>query len=164
MVGEKKKKTEIERIFKRYVTADVVENILQHPELMELGGKRRHISIFFCDIREFTPLTEKLPPEEIINLLNTYFSLIVKTIFDYKGTVDKFIGDCVMAYWGAPTKLEDHAYYAVRAAMDIQEKLEIMNTERVTNNLPKVEVGIGIASGEVVAGNVGLVDRAFQRT
>lgn len=164
MVGEKKKKSEIERIFKRYVTADVVEAILRSPESMELGGKRRSASIFFCDIRGFTPLTEQLAPEDVITLLNTCFSMVVKIIFHHHGTVDKFIGDCVMAYWGAPTPLEDHAYCAVKAAIDIQKKLAEFNAERAALNLPRVEMGIGIASGDVIAGNVGLADGAFQRT
>lgn len=160
---EKKKKLELESIFKRYVTGDVVETILQNPDAMKLGGTRKEVSILFCDIRGFTALSEQLPPEEVIQLLNIYFSRFIKIIFKYRGTIDKFIGDCVMAFWGDPTPQPDHAYIAVQTAIEIQQDLAQFNKERLEQHELKLEVGIGISTGEVVVGNVGHIEKSFQR-
>ncbi len=164
MATEKKKSREIKRIFKRYVAPEVVDTILNDPEAVALGGKRRIVTVMFCDIRNFTSLAESLPPEEVIQLLNSFFSLAVKIIFKYRGTVDKFIGDCVMAYWGAPTPMENHAAAAVNTALEIQEELKRFNESNHARDYHKIQVGIGISSGEVVAGNIGLADKKFQKT
>lgn len=162
---ERKKTRYIKQLFKRYVAPDVVETILRNPELMELGGQRRMVTVMFCDIRDFTALAETLAPEEVIRLLNTFFSLAVDSVFKYHGTVDKFIGDCIMAYWGAPTPLEDHALYAVKTALDIQAELKKRNNVLIPDEKEqKIEVGIGICSGEVVVGNVGMAEKKFQKT
>ena len=164
MRTEKKKKKEVESIFKRYVTSDVVEAILKNPDAMQLGGTRKEVTVLFCDIRGFTQLSEKLPPEEVIHLLNLYFSRFIKIIFKYHGTIDKFIGDCVMAFWGDPTPQPDHAYNAVMTAVEIQQDLMRFNAERLADHQLNLEVGIGINTGEVVVGNVGLLEKSFQRT
>ncbi len=164
MRTEKKKKKEVESIFKRYVTSDVVEAILKNPNAMQLGGTRKEVTVLFCDIRGFTQLSEKLPPEEVIHLLNLYFSRFIKIIFKYHGTIDKFIGDCVMAFWGDPTPEPDHAYKAVMTAIEIQQDLIHFNTERLAEHQLNLDVGIGINTGEVVVGNVGLLEKSFQRT
>jgi len=160
---EKSKKKFVEQTFKRYVSADVVEKILSDPDSMVLGGKRSDLTVMFCDIRGFTPLAESLPPEEVIKMLNSFFALTVNKIFKYHGTVDKFIGDCVMAYWGAPTPIEDHAYLAVKTAIEIQQELLEVNKRLSTENKTGIRVGIGISSGEVVVGNIGHVDKKFQK-
>lgn len=160
---EKSKKKFVEQTFKRYVSAEVVEKILHDPESMVLGGKRCELTVLFCDIRGFTPLAESLAPEEVIKLLNSFFALTVKKIFKYHGTVDKFIGDCVMAYWGAPTPIKDHAYFAVKTAMEIQKELISLNSGVFVESGRKITAGIGISSGEVVVGNIGHVDKTFQK-
>jgi len=164
MARERKKKKEVEQIFKRYVTRDVVDTMLKNPELLELGGNRKEVTVLFCDIRNFTSLAESLPPEEVINLLNTYFSKMIKSIFKYHGTIDKFIGDCVMAFWNSPTPQPDHAYLAVKTAIEIQKNIMTLNKSRMKNNKITLEAGIGINTGEVVVGNIGLLEKNFQRT
>ncbi|MEW6534596.1 MAG: adenylate/guanylate cyclase domain-containing protein [Candidatus Auribacterota bacterium] len=162
MTTESSATRQIKKIFKRYVAPEVVEAILQDPQAMALGGKRCEVSILFCDIRNFTAYADAHSPEEVINLLNTFFSLAVRTIFKYHGTIDKFIGDCVMAYWGAPSPMHDHAYYAALAAIDIQRQIAEFNEQ--CGDALKFEVGIGICSGEAIAGNIGLTERDFEKT
>jgi adenylate cyclase len=164
MRDEKKKKKEVESIFKRYVTSDVVEAILKNPDAMRLGGTRKEVTVLFCDIRGFTELAEQLPPEEVINLLNLYFSRFIKIIFKHHGTIDKFIGDCIMAFWGDPAPEPNHAYEAVLTAIEIQQDIHIFNEQRLLDSQIKLEVGIGINTGDVVVGNVGLLEKSFQRT
>ena len=164
MTRERRKKKEVEQIFKRYVTRDVVDTMLKNPDLLKLGGNRREVSVLFCDIRHFTSLAESLPPEEVIGLLNQYFSLMIKIIFKYHGTIDKFIGDCIMAFWNAPTPQPDHAYLAVQTAIEMQHDIMQLNRERTAANEITLEAGIGINTGEVVVGNIGLLEKHFQRT
>lgn len=157
-----KESRQIKKIFKRYVAPGVVDTILREPSAMELGGTVREVSILFCDIRDFTSYTECVPPDQVIAMLNAFFALSVQSIFKYRGTIDKFIGDCVLAYWGAPTAQPDHATRAVQAAIDIQRQIEQWNAQASADM--QFCVGIGICSGDAIVGNIGVTEHDFQKT
>ena len=117
----------MKRLFGRYVSRDVYAQLIAHPELAELGGKRREMTVLFSDIRGFTTVTEKGNPEELVAQLNEYFSRMVDVVFRHKGTVDKFVGDMVMALYGAPLDDVDHAEHAVETAVDMVRELGLLN-------------------------------------
>jgi adenylate cyclase len=139
----------------RYMTQEVAEQIMATKDDGLMEGNRHEVSILFSDIRGYTQLTESLGAVEVVNLLNEFFERMVDPIFNYKGTVDKFIGDAIMAVFGAPLYLEDHATLSVNAALGMRESLTEFNNERLNNGEEIIEIGIGISSGEVVSGNIG---------
>ena len=148
-------KRKMKRLFGRYVSRDVYEQLVAHPELAELGGKRREMTVLFSDIRGFTSVTERGDPEELVAQLNEYFSKMVEIVFEHKGTVDKFVGDMVMALFGAPLDDPDHAEHAVQAAIHMVEELGRMNKGWKERGMVPLDIGIGINSGEMIAGNIG---------
>jgi adenylate cyclase len=150
--GEKRK---MKRLFGRYVSKDVYAQLVANPELAKLGGKRRDMTVLFSDIRGFTSVTERGNPEEIVAQLNEYFSKMVEIVFRHKGTVDKFVGDMVMALFGAPLDDPDHAEHAVRAAIDMVEELGRLNKDWKARGMAQLDIGVGINSGEMIAGNIG---------
>jgi len=111
----------------RYVTREVAEYVLKDRDKLKLGGNRQEVSVLFCDIRGFTTLTEEYAPEDLVGLLNEYFSLMVREIFNQQGTLDKFIGDAVMAVFGAPITRADDPLRAVRAALGMRHALKAFN-------------------------------------
>lgn len=139
----------------RYLPAELVDKVVKREQDMALGGERREITVLFADVVAFTPLTENLPPEQVVQILNELFTIVTEIVFRHRGTVDKFIGDCVMAMWGAPTALEDHAARALEAAEEIISWLEVGNASWEEKYGVKVQIAIGINSGEAVVGNVG---------
>ncbi len=139
----------------RYLPSELVDKVVRREQDMELGGERREISVLFADVVAFTPLTEKLPPEQVVQILNELFTIVTEIVFRHGGTVDKFIGDCVMAIWGAPTPLGDHAARAIEAAEEIVSWLEVGNASWEAKYGVSVQIAIGINSGEAVVGNVG---------
>lgn len=142
---EEKDKIKIKSFFERYVNPKIIDELLTQNRL-ELKGERHIVTVFFMDIRGFTKLSEKLPAEEVVKILNKYFDIATKVLFKHDGTVDKFIGDAVMALFNAPTKVKDHEIKAVKAAIEIQKMIKEWG---------KIEVGIGIHTGEAVVGNIG---------
>lgn len=150
--AEKRKMT---RLFGRYVSRDVFAQLVAHPELAELGGARRDMTVLFSDIRGFTSVTERGDPEQLVAQLNEYFSTMVEVVFAHHGTVDKFVGDMVMALFGAPLDDADHAEHAVAAAIGMVEELGRLNQRWRARGLPQLDIGIGINSGEMIAGNIG---------
>ena len=119
-------------------------------------GERKDVTILFSDIRGYTTLTENLGAAEVVSLLNQYFETMVEAVFNHEGTLDKFIGDALMAVFGAPLPLhENHAWMAVESALDMRWRLAAFNQSRMMTNQPLIRIGIGISSGEVVAGNIG---------
>ncbi len=152
---EDREKRKMKRLFGRFVSRDVYEQLTAHPELAELGGKRRDMTVLFSDIRGFTSVTEKGNPEELVAQLNEYFSRMVEIVFRHKGTVDKFVGDMVMALFGAPLDDPDHAEHAVQAALDMVRELGELNKIWVERGMTALDIGIGINSGDMIAGNIG---------
>ncbi|MFH1539904.1 MAG: adenylate/guanylate cyclase domain-containing protein [bacterium] len=145
----------VKETFSRYVTKDVARKILKDREGIALGGEKRKVTVMMADIRDFTSTAEKLPPEEVISILNQYFEIMVDAVFNHEGTLDKFMGDCVMAVFGAPYYHGDDEERAVCCALDMQRELEKYNTERKKAGEIELEVGIGISTGFAVAGNIG---------
>lgn len=145
----------IRQTFSKFVSADVVDELLKHPDNLALGGSKKEITIFFSDIRGFTTISEALGPEELVKLLNEYLSAMTDLVIEYKGTIDKYMGDAIMAFWGAPVPLEDHAYYACVAALAQLDYLKILQQRWVERNVPVIDIGIGLNSGPAVVGNMG---------
>lgn len=139
----------------RYLPGELVESVVRREQDMGLGGRRTPITVMFADVVGFTPMTERLPPEKVVTVLNELFTILTEIIFRHGGTVDKFIGDCVMAMWGAPRAQPDHATRAVRAAEDMMRWLEIGNAGWQQRYGITLELAIGINTGEAVVGNIG---------
>ncbi len=150
-----KAKNLLKQSFQRYVSAQIVEEILQSSEPVNLKGQRKTVSILLSDIRGFTALSERLEPEELVRFLNSYLSEMIDIIFKHEGTLDKFMGDAILALFGAPVAHDDDALRAVRTAVAMQEKLRELNGTWRINGWPNIEIGIGVSTGEVVVGNIG---------
>ncbi len=145
----------IRQTFSKFVSKDVVDELLKHPDNIALGGSRREITIFFSDIRGFTTISEALGPEDLVKLLNEYLSAMTDIIIEYKGTIDKYMGDAIMAFWGAPVPLEDHAYYACVASLAQLDYLKVLQGKWKERNVPVIDIGLGLNSGPAVVGNMG---------
>ena len=159
MARSLREKEMIKRAFTRYVAREVVEEILKNPENMALSGERREVTVLFCDVRGFTPLSERLSPEDVVLLLNDFYNLMIETTFKHDGTLDKFLGDAVMAVFGAPLAHPDHSARAIRTALAMQEGIVGLNERRGRDGKEPIAVGIGVSAGEAVAGTVGTEDR-----
>ena len=151
-VREKKK---IKSTFQHYVAAPVMEEILKHPEKLKLGGEEKELTVLFSDIRRFTTISEGLKPNALINLLNEYLSAMSEVVFKYQGYLDKYVGDAIMAVYGAPLMQEDHINKACLTALDMMERLNGIRQEWKGKGLPILNIGIGINTGNMVVGNVG---------
>jgi len=156
---EKKRLRDQQKALVRRFAAPEVAQHLQESGFA-LGGKRVRASVLFSDIRDFTPLAESQRPEETIELLNTYYALMFDAIADHGGIVSMIMGDGLMALFGTPVPLADHCASAVRAALEMVEMVELFNVERAAAAKPQIRIGIGIASGEMVAGYTGTNERA----
>jgi adenylate cyclase len=150
--GEKRK---VAKLFGRYVSRDVYSQLMANPDQAELGGRRREMTVLFSDIRGFTTVTERGNPEELVSQLNEYFSRMVEIVFRHKGTVDKFVGDMVMALFSAPLDDPDHANHAVQAAVDMVKELGELNRAWLAKGMVQLDIGIGVNSGDMIAGNIG---------
>jgi adenylate cyclase len=149
--------------FQRYFAPDLAEQIAGELEQVQLGGTKRPVVVFFSDIRGFTSMSENMTPDEIATLLTEYFTEMVEIVFENGGTLDKFMGDAIMALWGAPISHDDDADRAMRAALRQQETLKELNEKWAKDGRTQVEIGIGINFGEVFAGNIGS-DRRLEYT
>jgi adenylate cyclase len=148
-------KRAVKKLFGRFVSKDVYHQLLAHPELAELGGKRRDMTVLFSDIRGFTSITEKGNPEELVAQLNEYFSRMVAIVFRHHGTVDKFVGDMVMALFGAPLDDAEHGDHAVAAAVEMVKELGELNRKWIGEGRAQLDIGVGVNSGGMIAGNIG---------
>ena len=148
------KEKQVKNLMYRYMTPEVAEALLASGD-DGLGGKRKNVSVLFSDIRGYTTLTEKLQAEEVVIMLNEYFEVMVDVVFEYGGTLDKYIGDALMAVFGSPAPLEDHAWCAMQTAVKMRDKLAEFNQERKANGKLPIGIGMGIHSDEVVSGNIG---------
>jgi len=155
---EGKEKRKIRNIFGQYVSPAILSSVLEKNQdgyLKAEVGTRETLTIFFSDIRDFTTISEKYNVEEVVEILNTYLSRMVNIIFSNEGTLDKFIGDAIVAFWGAPVKIQDHHYKAVITGLQMKEALTTYNLENIDRGLPELKIGIGIHTGEVILGNIG---------
>ncbi len=152
---EDAEKRKVSRLFGRYVSKDVYQQLMANPGLAELGGQRREMTVLFSDIRGFTSITEKGSPEELVAQLNEYFTRMVDVVFRHGGTVDKFVGDMVMALFGAPVADPQHADHAVAAAVEMVDQLRQLNAEWSSQGKATLDIGIGLNSGDMIAGNIG---------
>ena len=145
----------MKKLFGQYVSKDVYEQLVANPGLARLGGHRRDMTVLFSDIRGFTTVTERGQPEEIVGMLNEYFTRMVAIVFRHHGTLDKFVGDMVMALFGAPLDDPGHADHAVEAALEMLDALHELNTRWRAAGHPELDIGIGINTGSMIAGNIG---------
>ena len=152
---EGREKRQVKRTFSRFVSKDVYEQLVADPASARVGGARRDMSVLFADIRGFTSFTERGKPEDVVAQLNEYFSRMVEVVFAHRGTVDKFVGDMVMALFGAPLADPDHADHAVQAALGMLEALTAQNARWAAEGRPPLEIGVGVNSGDMVAGIIG---------
>ncbi len=148
-------KRKLRAAFERYVSPQVLETILENPGKVELGGQRREITILFSDIRSFTSLTETLPPHQLTSLLQEYFDAMTQEVIATQGVVDKFIGDAIMAFWGAPIEQDDQADRAVTTAIRMIERLKILQSKWRDEGRATFDIGIGIHIGVATVGNFG---------
>ncbi len=152
--------TYIRQTFCRYLTDEVVANLLETPEGLKLGGDRQKVTIIMSDIRGFSAVSERLPPEKVVAFLNIFLGIMADEITKYNGTIDEFIGDAILVIFGAPTLREDDAQRAIACAVAMQLAMEKVNQQIMQLDMPKLEMGIGINTGEVVVGNIGSQKRA----
>lgn len=148
------------RIFGRYLTDEVVDDILNSPDGLLLGGKRRTVTLMITDLRGFSSLSESLAPESVIAMLNNYLAVMTDVIVRHRGTIDEFIGDAILAIFGAPFSAEDDAERAVACAVEMELAMAGVNRWNEANGLPRIEMGIGIHTGQVVVGNIGSEKRS----
>lgn len=152
-------KAQVEDVFSRYVSSNVAKKVLANLDEVELGGKHVNASVLFADIVGFTGISEKLPPEEIANLLNEYFSYISSIAQIHNGHIDKFMGDCAMVVFGVPDQSSNHSLNAVNCALMIQETVKRLNESRLKQNKIPIHFKIGVNTGVMIAGNMGSSDR-----
>jgi adenylate cyclase len=145
----------IRKAFGKYVSDEVVDVLLESPEGLNLGGDKRKTTVIMTDLRGFSAMSERLDPERILESLNNFFQAMTDVVFHYNGTINKFIGDAVMILFGAPINKEDDALRAVACAIDMQNAMAEVNKKNGAAGLPQFEMGIGINTGEVIAGNMG---------
>jgi class 3 adenylate cyclase/CheY-like chemotaxis protein len=155
-----KKNRFIQKTFGRYLSDDVVSRLLSDPEGLLLGGEKRTVTILMADLRGFTTLSEGTAPEHVMTVLNSYLGTMARVINRYRGTIDEFIGDAVLALFGAPVTASDDATRAVACALAMQIAMDEVNDTAVRNGLPPLEMGISLNTGEVLVGNIGSEERA----
>ncbi len=152
---EELKKKQLKSTFSKYVSPAVVDELLKSEDNLKLGGRRQRMSVFFSDVRGFTTISEKLAPEELSRVLNLYLTPMTEIVFANKGTLDKYIGDAIMAFFGAPIEDSNHAEQACRTALQSLAKLKDLQQVFKDQNLPYIDIGIGINTGEMSVGNMG---------
>lgn len=158
-LSESKKKKFISNAFSTYLSPSVVNQLIKSPEKLNLGGEDREITAFFSDVQGFTSISEKLTPKELVELLNEFLTEMTNIILKYDGTVDKFEGDAIIAFFGAPNDLKDHAKVTCLACLEMQERLKEMNEFWVLEGKPELLMRIGLCSGTAVVGNMGSRNR-----
>jgi adenylate cyclase len=149
----------LKRAFQHYVPPAVVEDLVADADKLRLGGEKRELTVLFSDIRGFTALSETMAPEELVKLLNGYFTRMTERVFAHQGSLDKYIGDAIMAVFGAPVSAEQHASLACRAALDMVAELQALREEWQRAGVPPLDIGIGINTGPMIVGNMGSASR-----
>jgi PAS domain S-box-containing protein len=149
----------IRETFGRYLTDEVVDAVLESPTGLQMGGEKRKITMLMADLRGFTSLSERLPPERVVAMVNRYLSAMVSVVKRYNGTIDDFIGDAIFVLFGAPVWKEDDAERAVACAIAMQLAMDGINEQNRQEDLPEIEMGIGVHTGQVIVGNIGSPER-----
>jgi adenylate cyclase len=154
----------IRSMFSSYVSPKIVDELVKSPEAARIGGDSRVVTVLFADIRNYTRYSERRSPAEVVSILNEYLAEMTGVIMDYEGTLDKFMGDGILAYWGAPLPQENHAELAVRCSFKMLERLGRLHKKWLASGAEPLECGIGINSGEVIAGNIGAEGKKMEYT
>jgi adenylate cyclase len=157
-VGVERKRRYLKEAFSHYLSPQVAKKVLQDPERLRLGGQRVQATVLFSDLGGFTEMSERLEPEEVVSIMTRYMTEMTRVIFKYNGTLDKFIGDAIMAVWGAPAEDEDQALHACMAALEMQRRTKTLSDEIMTQGY-RLSMRIGINTGIVMAGNMGSEER-----
>jgi len=160
---EEKEKKKIRGAFQYYLTASVVEEMLQNPDKLKLGGEKKDLTVLFSDIRGFTSISERMTPDGLVKFLNEYLTKMTDIVFKYDGLLDKYMGDAIMAIWGAPLDQPDHVRRACLTALDMVEELHRLQKKWNAEGMPFLNIGIGVNAGPMVVGNMGS-DRRFDYT
>ena len=159
---EERAKQKLRDAFASYVPASLADQVTKNPDALKLGGEKKKLTVLFCDLRRFTTYSEHLAPQKVVTFLNRFFDRMTAAVFEHDGTVDKFIGDGMMAIFGAPLDLSDHPARACGAALSMAEELDTLNQGDALNDAgphAQISVGVGINTGEMVAGNIGSSQR-----
>lgn len=159
VLTEQKEKRFIKQTFSKFVSPKVVDELINSPEMAKLGGERKTITVLFSDIRGFTTMSERMTPEQLVDHLNQYLQAMTDIVIKYDGTLDKYVGDEIMAFWGAPVPQADHSLRACRAALEMMVKLNEMNQAWQHQGKEKINIGIGLNTGPMVVGFVGSTSR-----
>jgi adenylate cyclase len=156
---EGREKRRYRKTLLKYLSPQLVHTIMQDFAWESLRAEKRHLTVLFSDIRGFTSISERMAPEVVVKTLNEHLNMMVSVVFKNQGTLDKFVGDCVMAYWGAPLPQPNHAELAARAALEMIEGLEKLNQKWQSEGRPTLKIGVGINTGEMLFGNIGSEQR-----
>ena len=152
---ESRSKRELAHLFGTYVPPELVDEMVKDPDRYSMMARNKDMTVMFCDMRGFTKLSENLEPTQLQELLNSVFSRLTQVIRANRGTIDKYMGDCVMAFWGAPVETSEHAYLAVKTAMEIAQSVRTLNQEHRAKGLPELGVGVGVNTGTMCVGDMG---------
>ncbi len=150
----------LKKTFGRYISKEVMKTLIEKPDAVRLGGEKRRVTMMMTDLRGFTPLSERMDPQQVMALLNRYFNVMMEICKKYHGTINDIFGDALLVTFGAPQETEGHARAAVACAIEMQNAMESVNEENFRQDLPELEMGIGLNTAEVVVGNIGSEDRA----
>lgn len=158
-IVEEREKRKVKGTFSLYLSPEVIDQVLDDPEGLKLGGTKQDLTVFFSDVRSFTTISESLSPEKLCELMNDYFTPMTSIILRSQGVLDKYIGDAIMAFWGAPIAIQDHADRAVSAALDMLAALDQVNRNLAQKSFPRIEIGMGLNTGPMSVGNMGSTER-----
>ncbi|MBC8413786.1 MAG: adenylate/guanylate cyclase domain-containing protein [Nitrospira sp.] len=161
---EERRARDIRRMFSSYVTERVVNELIKHPGMAKLGGERREVTVLFADISGFTTFSENHDPEQVVDMLNEYLGAMTDVIFRWEGTLDKFIGDAIVAFWGAPLQQNNHAELAVRCSLNMMQKLDQLRAKWIAEGKTPLSMGVGLNTGEVLVGNIGAEGKKMDYT
>ena len=150
----------IKKMFGRYLSTEVMNSLLDDPSALELGGEKRKVTIMMTDLRGFTALSERLKPEQVVQMLNSYFEVMVEVILQYNGTINEIIGDALLVIFGAPQEMSDRPQRAIACAIEMQNAMAKVNGKNRAQGLPELEMGIGLNETEVIVGNIGSSKRS----
>jgi adenylate cyclase len=150
----------LKTMFGRYLSTEVMTSLIENPSALELGGEKRKVTIMMTDLRGFTALAESLEPEQVVQLLNAYFEVMVEVILKFHGTINEIIGDALLVIFGAPQEMPDRAQRAIACAIEMQNAMARVNQQNREQGLPELEMGIGLNETEVIVGNIGSSKRS----